>query len=86
MKSYVLNYAGSGATSEIYANNDTDAIIEAPLLLGEDTVEAAQWDADGCNDDGEPMKRILFWIDEQSAESDDNGTRSIAQLTVVGRA
>lgn len=85
MKSYVLSWAGSGATSEIMADSDTAAIEEACIILGEGVVEADQWDDDGRNDDGEPCKRILFWADEESAMNDDGGN-AIAQLSTVGAA
>lgn len=85
MKSYVLSYNGTGAISEIYADNDAQAICQALDLLGDDAVEADQWDSDGQNDEGEPCKRILFWGDEESAENDP-GINSIAQLSTVGRA
>lgn len=85
MKSYVLSFSGSGETSEINAANDDAAIKEAINLLGEDTVVAEQWDADGYNDDDKPCKRILFWADEESAEND-AGANAIAQLSTVGNA
>ena len=84
MKSYTLNWSGSGATSEIHAANDAAAIAEAESIIGGDVVVADQWDADGTNDDDEPCKRILFWADEESADNDD-GANAIAELSTVGR-
>lgn len=85
MKRYVLSYSGSGATSEIYANSDADAIRQAATLVGGEPVVCDQWDADGSNGDDEPCKRLLIWADEGSSENDD-GANAIAQLLTVGRA
>jgi len=82
MSNYVLNFAGTGATSEIVADTDTDAISQAEELLGADVVSAEQWDADGTNDEGQRMERLLFWASEADAQNDP-GARAIAQLTVV---
>jgi len=79
---YVLNRAGSGAISEICAEDDCDAISQATELLGGDPVAADQWDADGSDDDGGPMERLLFWENSHYA-ANDPGQNSIAQLTVV---
>lgn len=85
MKSYVLSWNGSGETSEIYAESDSQAIDQATEILGGSPVVADQWDADGYNGDDEPCKRILFWADEASAEND-SGSNAIAQLSTVGPA
>ena len=85
MKSYVLSYSGSGATSEIYADSDSAAIKQAVALIGGEPVVCDQWDADGCNGDDEPCKRLLIWSDEGSSENDD-GANAVAQLSTVGQA
>jgi hypothetical protein len=85
MKSYVLSWAGSGATSEINAANDADAIREAVGIIGGDPVVSDDWDADGFNADDEPCKRLLFWANEADAEND-AGANAVAQLSTVGSA
>lgn len=60
MKSYVWSEANSGATSEFFAESDTQAIKQVLSEKPEGTVVAHDWDADGQNDDGKPCKRILF--------------------------
>lgn len=85
MKSYTLNHASTGATSEINAETDAEAIDKAAQLLGGEPVVADQWDADGVNGDDEPCKRILFWADEDSADNDDGGN-AIAELSTTGNA
>ena len=82
MNCYILNHAG--ATSEIFAANDIEAISQAEMILG-DVVVADQWDSDGRNDDGEPCRRLLIWADDESAQHDD-GSHAIASLSTVGRA
>jgi hypothetical protein len=82
MTYYVLNYAGSGAVSEIVADSDMEAARIALDLIGGDAVAADQWDADGQNDDEEPMERLLIWACEEDSR-DDPGAKAIAQLTVV---
>lgn len=83
MKSYVLNMAGSGATSEIYADNDDAAIEQVKTILGSEIVICDQWDADGHNDDDEQCKRLLIWASEEDADNDD-GKNAIAELSTVG--
>jgi hypothetical protein len=83
-KCYVLNFVGSGATSEIWAGSDGEAIFQAKAILGE-SVTALQWDADGENDDGEQCKRLLIWSSEKDALNDD-GSKAIASLSTVGLA
>ena len=89
MKSYVLSMAGSGATSEIYAADDEEAIEQARTILtaqyGDEVVECDHWDSDGENDDGKPCKRLLWWADEESS-IDDPGVAAIAELSTTGRA
>lgn len=85
MKSYVLSWAGSGATSEIFAKNDDDAVSQASDILGGEVVVADQWDSDGFNGEDEPCKRILFWANEEDADNDP-GANAIAQLSTVGQA
>ena len=84
MKSYVLNFTGTGATSEIYANTDADAISQAVTIIGGDPVVCDQWDADGRNDDNEPCKRVLIWSSEEDADNDD-GKNAVAELSTVGQ-
>lgn len=82
MKSYVLNRVGGGQTSEIFAEDDIDAELQALALIGGDAVAAEQWDADGRNDDDQQMERLLLWSCEGDSINDD-GARAVAQLTVV---
>ena len=83
MKNYVLSWNGSGATSEINAQNDAAAIAEAAELIGGKPIVADQWDGDGLDDDDRPCKRILFWTTEDDAEND-SGQNAIAQLSTTG--
>lgn len=85
MKSYTLNFAGTGATSEIFAKDDQDAISQATLVIGGDPVVCDQWDSDGINDDDQPCKRLLIWASEEDADNDD-GANAVAELSTVGRA
>ncbi len=84
MKSYVLNWSGTGAISEIFADTDEDAIAQA-IDLTRAPIVADQWDADGWNDDGEPCKRILLWDTEELAEND-AGAKATASLSTIGAA
>ena len=82
MSKYVMNYAGSGATREIVADNDTEAELIALRLIGPDAFAADQWDSDGVNDDDQPMERLLLWDCEEDSVNDDGG-KAVAELTVV---
>lgn len=89
MQSYVIS-CQTGELSEGYFDSDEQAERWAmdwltDVLGLDDPVAADQWDADGRNDDGEPMKRLLFWASEEDAQ-DDSGANAIAQLSVVGNA
>ena len=78
---YVLCYA-DGRVSQVVANSDTEAEAVALERFDHNAVAAEQWDADGTNDEGDPVERLLIWRSE--AESvDDDGAKAIAQLTVV---
>lgn len=81
MSRYALEYA-DGRVSEIAADNDTDAEIAALARFGDDAVAADQWDADGTNDYGEQMERLLIWESEEESINDP-GAKAVAQLTVV---
>lgn len=85
MKSYVWSEAGSGATTEFFAESDKAAIKQILSEQPEGTVVAYDWDADGQNDDGDPCKRILFWASEEDAKNDP-GANAIGQLETVGQA
>ena len=86
MTTYTLNYVDSGRVTEFFASDDTEAADIAVTRLaagyGDDITVADQWDADGQNDDGRPCERLLIWACKDDAASDD-GSRAIAQLTVV---
>jgi hypothetical protein len=87
MKSYVLQFAGSGEVCEGNFGSEVDAILWAESVLGargydREEIVTGGWDADGQNDDGEQCHRMLFWADEDAAEND-AGAKSIAQLCKV---
>jgi len=82
MSKYALEMADGSGISEIVADNDTDAEAAALARFGEEAVAADQWDADGTNDDGDPMERLLIWDSEEDS-IDDPGANAVAQLTVV---
>ena len=86
MTSYVLNFA-SGATSEGHFNRDSEAMNWAIDILehhGHDPSEivTGDWDANGRNDDEQPMERMLFWANEADSEND-AGAKAIVSLEVV---
>ena len=81
MSIYGLEYA-DGHVTEIVADNDTEAEASALARFGDEAVAADQWDADGQNDDGQPMERLLIWETEEEADNDP-GAKAIAQVTVV---
>jgi hypothetical protein len=86
MNSYVIT-TPNGELSERHFDSDSEAERWAIDWIGnvlgyEDAVAADQWDADGTNDDDEPMERLLFWASEEDAEND-AGANAIAQLSVV---
>lgn len=94
MKSYTLNYVGSGECSEFFAENDREAAEIAAFRVSgccfdknagrfTEPVVAEQWDAAGLNDDDEPCKRLLIWECEQDAV-DNNGSKAIAQVETIG--
>ena len=88
MKSYVLEFAGSGEVCEGYFEKDSEAIAFAESVLearGHEPskIVRGEWDADGQNDDGEQSYRMLFWANEDDAEND-AGAISVAQLCKVG--
>lgn len=97
MKSYVLEFAGSGEIIENYFpedasnvfNSDLEALSWAIRLLSNrgfnpDLIVHGDWDADGQNDDGEPMFRQLLWTSESESQND-SGQKSIAQITKIGK-
>lgn len=71
-----INYAGSGAISECLTIEEARAILEDQYP---GCVFAEQWDADGTNDEGRPMERLLVWASEQDADNDP-GVRAVAQI------
>ena len=81
MGKYALEYA-DGRVTEIVADDDPAAELAALARFGADAVAADQWDADGLNDDGLRCERLLIWACEDDARND-NGAKSVAQLTVV---
>lgn len=88
MKSYVLEFAGSGEVCEGHFAKDSEAIVFVESQLearGHNPVDLvrSEWDADGQNDDGEQCYCMLFWANEDDAEND-SGEKSIAQLCKVG--
>ena len=87
MNSYVIEFA-DGSISEHFCQDDEQAVQQALEILRDlghdDAVAADQWDANGVNDDGEPMKRILIWENKNDAKND-NGAKSIAQVVAFGR-
>ena len=84
MTSYTLNLADGGQCTEFFARDDAHAqLIAENMLDNYGLVFAEQWDSDGYNDDDEPCKRLLIWVDEASAEND-SGANAIAQIETVG--
>lgn len=86
MTSYVFNFS-NGATSEGHFTSDAEAQAWAESILehhGHDPSEivTGDWDANGANDDDQPMERMLFWANEADSQ-DDPGRNAIASLEVV---
>lgn len=86
MKSFVWEWAGSGEVSELDAATETEAIRQAEQLLEyrgyNRNAIRGDWDADGENDNGERMVRMLFWASEADADND-AGANAIGQLTAI---
>lgn len=79
MKSYVIEFNGSGEVSEGFFSNDREAVAWAETVLetrGFDLSEivSGEWDAHGA--DG---FRLLFWANEETAQND-AGQNAICQL------
>jgi len=85
MKSYTLNYTGSGEVVELHARDDMHAIALAAERLGGEPVVAAAWTADEPNDAGERCRRIAFWPDVRAAAQLDP-ERVVAWLSTIGDA
>lgn len=88
MKSYTIEFSGTGEVSEGRFSNDTEAQAWVESVLEQrgydvDELFSGDWDADGQTDDGEPCLRMLFWASESDAEND-AGQSTICQLCKVG--
>ena len=87
MKSYTIEFNGTGEVSEGQFSNDNEAQswVEAVLeAQGHGTeLVSSDWESDGQNEDGEQCYRMLFWADEADAENDP-GANAICQLCKVG--
>lgn len=84
MAGYVLEFNGSGEVSEGQFRNDTEAQawVESVLEARGYDVEllvCGDWDADGKNDDGDQVYRLLYWANEADADAD-AGANAICQL------
>lgn len=84
MKAYVVEWYGSGNTSEFFADSEFDAIDKALAIVGDNAVEAFEWEPDGFNNDGIPCKKILLWDDPRKAENDP-GVHAVAKLVTTGK-
>lgn len=90
MKSYTIEFNGSGESCEGHFSNDTEAkswlktVLEARGYDVSELFECPDWDADGTNDDGELCWRLLYWENETDAENDP-GVNAICQLCKAGK-
>jgi hypothetical protein len=87
MKSYVLSIAATGETLEGFHDGPAEAELWAQDKLEqlgheEPWFEFGDWEADGFNDDGQPMARLLIWACEADSVND-SGEKAIATLSVV---
>jgi len=92
MKSYVLSIAATGETFEGFHDGPAEAELWAQdklEQLGYDPESESylyfkfgDWEADGFNDDGRPMARMLIWRCESDSVND-NGEKAIATVSVV---
>ncbi len=73
--SIVISYA-DGSVSECENLDAAKGRIESDHP---DCIYAEQWDADGVNDDGKTMERLLVWATEEDAENDP-GANAVAQF------
>lgn len=86
MKSYTINFAGSGEVCEGFFESDLQAIHWAQLVFlnrGVTDVVRGDWDADGQDDEGGQCYRLLFWATEEDAEHD-CGAKAFAEVCKVG--
>lgn len=75
MKSYVIEWNGSGEVSENYCDSDVAAECWAEDVLeqmGYDPAESVsgEWEPCGETDDGEQRWRKLYWASEADADND----------------
>lgn len=88
MKSYVIEFNGSGEVMENFCATDVAAecwVEDTLAQRGYDTAEtvSGEWDADGTTDNGVQRWRKLFWASEAEALNDD-GQNAICQLCKIG--
>lgn len=87
MKSYTIEFNGTGEVSEGRFNNDIEAQAWVETVLEQrgydvDELVEGDWDANGTNDDGDQCVRKLYWENDKVAENDP-GVRSICQLCTI---
>lgn len=88
MKSYTIEFNGSGEVSEGSFNSDTDAVAWVESVLENRGLDAAEtvsgdWDANGESDSGK-HDRMLFWASEADAENDPGANaNAVCQLCVI---
>lgn len=87
MRSYTIEFNGTGEVCEGYHDSDNAAELWLESVLtqrGYDPAKlfAADWDANGENDNGQKCERMLFWENETVSQND-SGANAICQLCVV---
>ena len=86
MRSYTIEFNGSGEVSEGHFSNDTEAklwvesVLEGRGYDADALIEGYDWDQAGTNDDGEQCWRLLYWANEADSEND---AKAICQLCKV---
>lgn len=88
MKSYTINFNGTGEVSEGMFRSDIDAEQWAEAVLEArgfdvDELVTCDWEAYGAKDDGEQCYRMLYWASEADAHND-SGATVICELCRVG--
>lgn len=90
MKSYTIEFNGTGEVSEGSFPNDNEAQAWVESVMEcrghvASAIVSGDWDANGKNDDGDQCWRMLFWASESDSQNDD-GKNAVCQLCKVDHA
>lgn len=84
MKSYTIEFNGTGEVAEGQFRNETEAQSWVESVLEQrgydvDELVSGDWDVAGTNDDDQKCYRMLYWASEADADND-AGEKAICQL------